>query len=270
MMGSLESSFFDIGHLDVLSNKKTPVHGIDSRIKVLTTLCFIVVVVSFNKYDLARLAPFVAYPIAIMAIGEIPFSYIGKKLLIASPFVFFLAVFNPILDRSAVMHLGGVAISGGLVSFASIMVKYVLTVSAGLTLVACTGFDSICSALTRMGVPSAFAVQLLFVYRYIFVLGEEAARMSRARALRSFGDRGMGIGVYASMLGQLLIRTMDRAQRIHLAMLCRGFDGEIRHVLPSKARFGDLIFLAGWIGLFILLRLYDFPAWLGGELGRLL
>src|SRR5208283_5803573 len=132
-----------------------------------------------NKYDLARLAPFAIYPLAIMTIGNIPFSYMLKKLLIASPFVLSVALFNPILDRSPALDLGFFSVSGGFVSFASILAKYVLTVSAGLALIACTGFDSICSALASMGVPGAFTIQLLFVYRYIFVLGEEAARMAR-------------------------------------------------------------------------------------------
>jgi cobalt/nickel transport system permease protein len=269
-MGSIESSFFDIGHLDALSSKDSPIHRVDPRIKVLTTLYFIAVVISFNKYDPAGLAPLVVYPLAIMTIGNIPFAYIMKKLLIASPFVLSVALFNPILDRSPALDLGVFIVSGGFVSFASIVAKFVLTVSAGLALIACTGFDSICSALSRMYVPGAFTIQLLFLYRYIFVLGEEAARMARARTLRSFGNKGLGVGVYSSMIGQLLLRTMDRAQRIHLAMLCRGFDREIHHAAPSKIRFSDLLFLAGWSGLFTLFRLYNFPAWLGGELGRLI
>jgi len=269
-MGSIESSFFDIGHLDALSSKDSPIHRVDPRIKVLTTLYFIAVVISFNKYDPAGLAPLVVYALAIMTIGNIPFAYIMKKLLIASPFVLSVALFNPILDRSPALDLGPFIVSGGFVSFASIVAKFVLTVSAGLALIACTGFDSICSALSRMGIPGAFTIQLLFLYRYIFVLGEEAARMARARTLRSFGNKGLGVGVYSSMIGQLLLRTMDRAQRIHLAMLCRGFDREIHHAAPSKIRFSDLLFLAGWSGLFTLFRLYNFPAWLGGELGRLI
>ncbi len=269
-MGSIDSSFFDIGHLDALSSKQTPMHRVDPRAKVLTTICFIVVVISFNKYDPAGLAPLVIYPMAVMVIGDIPFSFIMKKLLIASPFVLSVALFNPILDRSPALDLGLFRVSGGFVSFASIMAKYVLTVSAGLALIACTGFDSICSALARMGVPRAFTIQLLFLYRYIFVLGEEAVRMARARALRSFGAKGLGMSVYSSMIGQLLLRSMDRAQRIHLAMLCRGFDGEIHHISSSKIRLSDLLFFAGWSGFFILLRLYNFPAWLGKELGTLI
>ena len=74
------------------------------------------------------------------------------------------------------------------------------------------------------------------------------------------------MSVYSSMIGHLLLRTMDRAQRIHLAMLCRGFDGQIHYAASSKIRLSDLLFFAGWSGFFTLLRLYDLPAWLGKEL----
>jgi len=269
-MASIESSFFDIGRLDVLSSKETPIHRVDARVKVLTTIYFIVVVISFGKYDPAGLAPLIVYPMAVMTIGNIPIRYIAKKLLIASPFVLSVALLNPLLDRSPALDVGIFVISGGSLSFASIMAKYVLTVSAGLALIACTGVDAICAALARMGVPEAFTVQLLFLYRYIFVLGQEAVRMARARALRSFGNKGLGMSTYTGMIGHLLLRTMDRAQRIHLAMLCRGFGGEIHHAPSSGIRPSDLLYLAGWSGLFTLLRIYNLPVWLGKELGRLI
>ena len=269
-MGNIESPFFDIGRLDALSAKDTPIHRLDARVKVLTTIYFIVVVISFGKYDPACLAPLIVYPVTVMTVGSIPFGYIAKKLLIASPFVLSVALFNPLLDRSPALDLGLFTLSGGSLSFASIMAKYVLTVSAGLALIACTGVDAICSALSRMGVPRAFTIQLLFLYRYIFVLGQEAVRMVRARALRSFGNKGLGMGVYTGMVGHLLLRTMDRAQRIHLAMLCRGFGGEIPHGPSSAIRLSDLLYFIGWSSLFTLLRLYNLPAWLGKELGRLI
>jgi cobalt/nickel transport system permease protein len=269
-MGSIESSFFDIGRLDALSSEQTVIHRIDARVKVLTTIYFIVVVISFGKYDPAGLVPLIVYPMAVMTIGNIPFPYIAKKLLIASPFVLSVALFNPLMDRSPAIDTGIFVVSGGLLSFTSIMAKYVLTVSAALALIACTGVDAICSALARMGVPRAFTVQLLFLYRYIFVLGQEAVRISRARALRSFGSKGLGMNTYASMIGHLLLRTMDRAQRIHLAMLCRGFGGEIHYAPPSRIRLCDLLYLAGWSALFTLLRLYSLPAWLGRELAKVI
>ncbi len=190
-------------------------------------------------------------------------AYFFKKVMLAVPFAFFIGIFNPLLDQTVLMHLGPIEISGGWISFASIMIRFVLTVSAALILIAGTGFNSVCMALERMGVPNIFAVQLLFLYRYIFVLTDEALRMARARSLRSFGGRGMGLRVYSYMIGQLLLRTMDRAQRIHLAMRCRGFDGEIRIVRPLKISGQDVAFLMGCSFLFLLMRFYDIPQLLG-------
>jgi cobalt/nickel transport system permease protein len=73
----------------------------------------------------------------------------------------------------------------------------------------------------------------------------------------------MGFKVFSCMVGQLLLRTLDRARRIHLAMLCRGFDGEIRVVRALEFRAGDFVFLAACSALFLVMRLYDIPQWLG-------
>jgi cobalt/nickel transport system permease protein len=69
----------------------------------------------------------------------------------------------------------------------------------------------------------------------------------------------MGIRVFGSLAGQLLLRSMDRARRIHLAMLCRGFDGEVRHAGSLRFSAGDLAYTLGWSALFALLRTYDVP-----------
>ncbi len=118
--------------------------------------------------------------------------------------------------------------TGGWISYASIVLRFLLTAGAALVLTATTGFTGICLALEKLKVPDVLVTQLLLLFRYIFVLGDEATRMGQARRLRSFGRRGMGWRVYGQMLGQLLLRTFARAQRIYLAMKSRGFDGEIR------------------------------------------
>jgi cobalt/nickel transport system permease protein len=221
------------------------------------------VVVSHGKYEIEGLLPFTVFPAALIAAGNLPVAYLARKVLVAAPFALFVAIFNPFLDRAPLAHFGAFAVSGGWVSFAAIMIKFILTVAAGLVLVGCTGFNAVCAALARMGVPGSFTLQLLFLYRYIFVLGDEAARMIRARALRSFGGRGMEMRVYGHMLGQLLLRTLDRAQRIHLAMLCRGFDGEIRLLRPLEVRAADLVFLVGWCALFLFFRTHNIPEFIG-------
>jgi cobalt/nickel transport system permease protein len=269
-MSKIASSFLDISYLDSLSCQQSPIHRLDPRVKVIATTIFIVSVVSFDKYEITGLIPFSLYPIVLIAIGGLPFVYLLKKILLAAPFAFFIGMFNPLIDRTIMMHLGPVEISGGWISFASIMLRFVLTVSAVLVLIASTGFATICMSLEKMGAPNSFAVQLLFLYRYIFVLTDEASRMVRARSLRAFEGKGMGFKVFTSMIGQLLLRALDRAQRIHLAMSCRGFDGEIRVFRQLTFSRQDGAFILGWSTLFVLMRLIDIPQWMGDRVAELI
>jgi cobalt/nickel transport system permease protein len=262
-MASVENSFFDIGTMDRISAQDTVIHRLDPRVKVLATLVFIVCVVSFGKYEVAALMPFFVYLAVLIAVGNLPVLYLVKRVLIVAPFAFLIGIFNPFLDREVMIHLGSAGIAGGWVSFASIMLRFVLTVGAALILIASTGFNAVCMALDRMGIPRVFVIQLLFLYRYLFVLGDEASRMGRARSLRSFQGKGAGIRVFGSLAGNLLLRTLDRAQRIHLAMLCRGFDGTIRLSRPMSIGGKDVAFLVGWSAFFLIMRIYNLPHLLG-------
>jgi cobalt/nickel transport system permease protein len=161
------------------------------------------------------------------------------------------------------MMIGGLSITGGWVSFASILLRFTLTVGAAMTLVAVTGFNAVCMALEKLGAPRFFALQLLFLYRYLFVLVDEAVRMVRARSLRVFNGKGMHLTAYGSLLGHLLLRTLNRAQRIHSAMWCRGFDGNIRIIKPLSFGRTEFVFMAGWISLFVVWRLINLPLLLG-------
>jgi len=253
-MAAIDGALLDFKRLDRLAAGDTPVHRLDPRAKVLATLVFMVCVVSFGRYEISQLTPFFLFPVAVAALAELPAGYLLRKTALMCPFALAVGMMNPLFDRVPLVTLGPLVVSGGWVSFASIALRGVLTVSAALVLVAVTGFPGICRALERLGAPRAFAVQLLFLYRYLFVLGEEGGRASRARELRSFGGRGRGMGSYASLVGHLLLRTFLRAERIHMAMLARGFTGAFH--LPQESRFsrGDFLFLFGWSALFLVLR----------------
>ena len=95
------------------------------------------------------------------------------------------------------------------------------------------------------------------------MLTDEAERLVRARSLRSFSSRAMGFGTFVPLAGHLLLRTLDRAQRIYLAMCCRGFDGHIRIIRLMKIGFKEIVFLSGWILVFVFFRLYNIPEKLG-------
>ena len=265
-MRSIDTAVLDFKRLDLLARAEGPLQHLDGRAKLLTSLVFIVTVVSLPRYEVAALLPFFIYPVVMVALGNLPAGFIARQVALVVPLALVVGMFNPLFDRAPQLVVGDFALSGGLLSWVSIVLRSLLTVAAAVTLVALTGFPGVCQALQRLGAPQLFTVQLLFLYRYIFVLAEEAARISRARELRSFGRRGRSMASFASLAGNLLLRTWMRAERIHMAMLARGFAGEFHTRQPGRFGGREIGFVAGWSLLFLALRNVN----LTRSLGRLL
>ena len=99
-MATIESSLLNIGYLETLSYQQTPLHRLDPRAKLLTTVVFIIAVVSFGKYEITGLIPFMIYPVALIAVGNLPPGYLARKILLAAPFAFFIGIFNPLKPRT--------------------------------------------------------------------------------------------------------------------------------------------------------------------------
>jgi len=253
----------EIGRMDELGRMDTPVHRLDARAKALVTLAFIVVVMSFNRYEVSALMPFFLYPAALLSLGRIPLKPILKKILVAAPFALVIGIFNPFMDRQPVAAVGSWVITGGWLSFASIMARFALTVGAALALVACTGMHRLGAALEKLGVPRVFVTQLLFLYRYLFVVSDQGVKMARGVELRSAGPGSLGLRVYGSLVGHLLLRAMDRAERVHRAMLARGFDGHIRVLDRPCFRWTDWAFVCGWLAFFGAARAWNLADLLG-------
>lgn len=249
--------------MDEFGALDSPVHRLDARAKAIVTIAFIIVVMSFPRYELSGLTPFFLYPVALLALSGVPPAFILRKILIAAPFAICIGLFNPLLDRQPFLLPGGHVLAGGWISFASILVRFVLTVGAALTLVASTGMHRLCAGLERVGVPRAFVVQLLFLHRYLFVVADDGLRMRRALELRSAGARSPSLRVYGSVTGHLLLRSLDRAHRVYAAMRSRGFDGRVRALAEAGSRGADIGFVAGWVAFFVVARTWNLAATFG-------
>lgn len=256
--------------MDTLSAGSSPLHRLDPRAKLITTLAFIIAVVSFDKYSVSALVPFSIYPVYMISLGGLPAGFIFRKVLLVMPFALVIGMFNPLMDTGTLVYAGSLGISGGWISFLSILMRFTLTVSAALALIALTGINAVCESLLKFGVPKPFVVQLLMFNRYMFVMTDEAERMARARALRSFGKKTMGFKVYASLLGHLLLRSFDRAERIYRAMRCRGFNGHIPMIRYLRSGVKEAVFAGGWITAFVIFRAFNIPLKLGTIITELL
>jgi cobalt/nickel transport system permease protein len=252
----------DVQSLEWFASQSSTLAALDARAKILATAAFTVTVVSFDRYSVAALLPLASFPLILAHMGKIPLRVIGRGILLASPVAIMMGIFNPLFDRQSMILVAGLHISGGWLSFVSILVRFALTVSAGLILIAGTGFSKLCCGLRALGLPEVFVNQLLLLHRYAGVLMEEASRMKLARELRA-SEKAMHLSVYSSFLGHLLLRSLERAQRIHHAMLSRGFNGNLPRHVSSQWQPHDTLFVVLCLLGFALSRMVDPAQWLG-------
>jgi len=247
-------------YIDKYAHLDSPVHRLDSRVKTIVVLIFSVVVVSAGKYKVVELVPFAILPFSMILVGGIPVRFVLRQTLWVSPFVVFVALLNPVFDAEKVrVTLGGgeFLVRRGWLSCGSIVVKFTLTVSALMALMSTSKFSDLLRGLESLRVPKVFIMQLSLVYRYLFVLVDEVMRMTRAAEGRALSLRGrLGVArAYVSIIGTLLVRTLDRAERVHKAMVGRGFDGTVRTLTAPRLAVADFVFLGGAVAFVLVVRL---------------
>jgi cobalt/nickel transport system permease protein len=251
--------------LDDSARGHSILHRLHPLAKLLVTLFFLVSLLSFGKREVVRVFPLVLYPAACLSLAELSTAPLAGLLALAAPPILCLGALNPLFDRAPV-PFGNAFIPGGWLVFASLSLKGFLSVTAAYILAATTGAGPLFGSLGRLGLPRILCVQFSLVYRYLSLLMEEAARILKAHSLRAGGRRGVEPRLWGPLLGQLLIRTWARAERVYGAMLLRGFDGKYR--AGPRRRFGaaDLAFVAAAAAFFATARLVDLPALAGGLL----
>lgn len=255
-------ALYNIRLMDDLSRGKTCIHRIHPLAKLAVTVGFLLAVISYDKYEISNLIPFLFYPILLIILSEISAVPIIKRILMVEPFIIMLGIFNPLFDRQTVI-IGSLNISAGWMAFLSIIIKSSLTVAAVILLLATTGMEKLAVTLRMLRIPKIFVLQLLLTYRYISLLAEEVGRLLRAHALRTPGRKGVAPAAWGSLAGGLLLRSFDRAQRVYQAMCLRGFDGEYNVGKVRCVSVGDITYMAVWLFVFIVARLYNLPVLLG-------
>lgn len=235
-----DSAFSDaVSSLSALESRAegdTAIHRLHPLVKMTVTVVYVAVVISFGRYNIRGLMPYFFYPAILAPLSETPFRLLARRLLPALPFPLLGGVGNMFFDKVPMMFIGGVTVTGGVLSFASIMIKTVLSVSAILLLVSTTGMADLSKQLAAMKVPDIFVLQLVMTYRYLLVLVDETRDMYAAYILRSPGARGIRMRDMGTFVGALLLRSIGRAERVYDAMKCRGFRGT--YPAPPRGRVG--------------------------------
>ncbi len=253
-MSKISSATHEIHQMDALASRDQWVNRIHPLVKLALTVVYIAVVVSFSKYDIIGLAGMAVYPVAGFLLSELSVKKSLRRLRIILPLVCIVGLANPFFDRTPV-YLGAVQINAGVISMITLMMKGVLAVIASYLLIATTTIEKICFALRLLRIPKVLVTQILLTYRYITVLLDEANRMTQAYALRAPGQKGVNIKAWGSLVGLLLLRSIDRANEVYESMSLRGYTGDWLY-MGQKIRLcrQDMAWLVIWVAVFIVFR----------------
>ena len=193
-------------------------------VKLLSCCVYLVCLLSLDRQRVGQMSAFFLYPVVVLALAEVPFGMVLRRSLVVLPFCLMACVGNLAVERQAVMRIGGLTITAGMVSSLSILLRAMLSVAAVLTLIAVTPFPQLTAALRCLHIPASFVALLEMTYRYVGALMEEASSMWAAYQLRG-GGKKLDIRHMGPFAGSLLLRSFDRAERIYGAMKCRGYGG---------------------------------------------
>ena len=256
MKERLQRVLCTLDDLERASQCRSPLHDMDARAKTVAATLFLVAMLSVPLIRLSELLLYALFPIVAAAAGGFDYGTVCRRSLVALPFAAMIGIFNPVYLRDEVFRIGDIPVTEGWIIFVSILLRGMLAVQILIVLVRSTGYLRFCRSLQRLGVPAVFTTQLLFVFRYIRLLSEEALEMLRARDARGYGRRAYPMRMWAETVGQLLVRALDRAERIHGAMLARGFTGRIpaTDVGGDKWRRRDTAILAAWCAALLAAR----------------
>jgi len=237
-MADLSARVHELKALESLASGRTLIHHLHPLTKLLSAFLFIIIVVSFGRYDFVFLTPYLLYPFVLTALAELPYRPLLSRLLLALPFCLFAGLSNVFFDRATAITFGGVNVSFGFLSLMTILLKMYLCVMAALILVATTPFTELTAQLRRLRVPFIFIMVFEMTFRYIGVLLEEVHSMIRAYLLRSGNKKALEMRHMGSFVGQLLLRGFSRAENIFAAMSCRGY--ALTHIPPQRRRLNYL------------------------------
>lgn len=205
------------------------VHTAPAHLKILATFLFVVVVVATPRESFWAFGVHAALLVVVLALTRVPVKHLAPRLLIEVPFVVF-AVLMPFIATGPRIDVGPLTLSeAGLWGAWNLLAKGTLGVAASLLLAATTEPADIVTGLARLRMPSQLVLILGFMVRYAEVVAGQLRAMKVARESRGF--RGGGLRswpVLASTAGALFIRSYERGERVHLAMLSRGHDGRTR------------------------------------------
>jgi cobalt/nickel transport system permease protein len=220
--------------IDRYAGLDSPLHQLDARTKILGFVALIVVVLTIPADARGVFAALFMLAAMLLGVSQVPLQYVLQRTLALLPFLLLAGI-------------GARWSSLGATLFAAFLMRALLCLILLILLTNTTPFAALLRGLRQLGCPRVLTLNLGFLYRYLFVLTDEALRMRQARECRRVRRASVlaELRLLGSMLGTLLVRSFERAERMYQAMLSRGFEWEFPVAVERRFGVADVAFLAG-------------------------
>ena len=221
------------------------IHRLDPRVKIVAVSFFSVVVAVSNRFVVLMSALALGFFIVLLA--RVPMRQLVRRLVPVNVFILFLWLFLPFTVQGEPLFSVGplVGTHEGVLYATQISLKSNAIVAVLIALVASSSILTLGHAMHELRVPQKIVHLFFFTYRYIHVIGREYVRLVNAMKVRGFrpGTNMHSYKTFAYLVGMLLVRSCDRAERVRNAMLCRGFRGRLYSLSHFSMKTRDVISL---------------------------
>ena len=246
------------GFIDHSCRLDSHVHRFDVRAKIVLAVFFIVLSVTTPPKHLLTFLTYAGVLLWAIALSRVPLGPIAARSATVLPFSVFLAVGLPFIKGGETIQICGLALSlSGLWLFIGATIKSLLSVVALILLVSTTPFNRILNGLRQLGMPTFFIDLLTLTYRYLFLLVEEGTRLRRAAVARGYAPRWLPQTIIIGRLvGNLFLRSYERAERVYGAMRLRGYTGQLPISVSMPFQFPQLLVVIIIMLMLVTVRLF--------------
>ena len=219
----------------LLIHRHSPIHKLPAQVKLTSLVAFVFLVVLTTVGQWWAFGVHLSLILTVILLAQLSLITISKRMVIETPFLVF-AILMPFFSAGPYVEYFGLELSEpGLIAAAGLLCKGTLGVMASITLAATTPMRDLLSGFEKLRVPKLIIQIAGFMVRYIDVIVDEMRRMKIARQSRGFLETGIKAWpVIAKSAGALFIRAYERGERIHLAMLSRGYQGTMPTMVNTQ------------------------------------
>ena len=248
--------------LDQYRDTESFIHRLDPRAKFLAMVVLVSAVVLTPRDSWTAYVLFLILNIALLLLSRVPPFYVLKRSFVVLPFVLMVTIFVPFFtDGTEVLgaNIGhwhiGLSLEG-LKAMGGVFCKVWLATLPVIMVTATTSINELLNGFEKLRMPAIMVMLMSFMYRYLFVIGDEVERLSLARNSRSFGGGvRLHVRTLGYMAGALFLRSYERGERIYGAMLSRAYDGHGRSLKQLNMRPVDVVYMTIIMGISLLIAI---------------